>query len=60
MNKEHLETDLTIKAPYKLGDSVELTHLEIARFPMISKQNTYICMGEIDQEESMSANNFMS
>ncbi len=32
MNKEHLETDLTIKAYYKVGHILELTHLQIATF----------------------------
>ncbi len=30
MNKEHLETDLTIKTFYKVGHTLELKHLQIA------------------------------
>ncbi len=59
MSKEHLETDLTIKASYKVVHILELTHLQIAPFFMTSKWNTYICMREIDQE-SKSANNLKS
>ncbi len=32
MNKEHLEIYLTIKASYKVGDILELIHLQIAPF----------------------------
>ncbi len=36
MNKEHLETDLTIKASYKVVHILELTHLQI--FPIFCHQ----------------------
>ncbi len=54
MNKEHLETDLTIKASYKVGQILDLTHLQIAPF-CIHQEVEY--MGVIDQE-SRSTHNF--
>ncbi len=57
MYKEHLETDLTIQAFYKVGYILELTHLHIAPFSVTRKYNTYSCMGEIFYE-SRSAHNF--
>ncbi len=35
--KEHLETDLTIKASYQVGHILEVTHLEIAPYFITSK-----------------------
>ncbi len=32
MNKEHFEINLSIKALYKVGHTLELTHLQIARY----------------------------
>ncbi len=60
MNKEHLETDLTIKASYtcKIGHILELTYLQIAPFVINRQDVEYIhCVSEIYQD-SRSAINF--
>ncbi len=58
MNKEHLESDLTIKASYKVGHILKLTHLQIAPIfrPPENRIHTF-AMGEIG-EESRSTHNF--
>ncbi len=47
MNKDHLETDLTIKASYKIGHILELAYLPMTPF-FIHQEVEY--MGKVDQE----------
>ncbi len=37
MNKENLETDLTVKESYKVGHILELTYFHIAQFVITKK-----------------------
>ncbi len=53
MNKEHLEIDLTIKASYKVGHILELTHLQTSPF-FVYQEVEY--MREIDQERKSAHN----
>ncbi len=43
MNKEHLETDLTIKESYKVGHILELTYLQITNF-FVHQEVEYILL----------------
>ncbi len=51
MNKEHLESDLTIKASYKVGHILSWHTFKLPHV-LSPGSRIYICMGEIKQESS--------
>ncbi len=53
MNKEHLETDLTIKASYKVG---HIFRVDTPSNCPICRSAGSRCMGEIDQESRSTHN----